>query len=191
MQADPLLSEPPGKPKNTGTGSLTLLQRIFPTQESNLQHCRQILYQLSYLFGGFALNASTEALWVKCDFSRNLSISSRFFQISYIELCRATSYHFLSFLYLIMFPKEFFCCCCLFGFFFLLFCFYILIRLASGLHTLFFKRTKISMDYFILFLLAASLISSPLCYFASCSYSFPSFLSWRFNSLIIDMCLNL
>ena len=36
--------------KNTGVGSLPLLQRIFPTQGSNpgLPHCRQILYQLSY-----------------------------------------------------------------------------------------------------------------------------------------------
>ena len=36
--------------QNTGVGSLPLLQRIFPTQESNqgLLHCRQILYQLSY-----------------------------------------------------------------------------------------------------------------------------------------------
>ena len=32
----------------TGVGSLSLLQGIFPTQESNqgLLHCRQILYQL-------------------------------------------------------------------------------------------------------------------------------------------------
>ena len=39
-----------GKPKNTGVGSWSLLQRIFPTQESNwgLPHCRRILYQLSY-----------------------------------------------------------------------------------------------------------------------------------------------
>ena len=38
------------KPKNTGVGSLLLLQWIFSTQESNwgLLHCRQILYQLSY-----------------------------------------------------------------------------------------------------------------------------------------------
>ena len=45
-----LPAEPQGKPKNTGVGSLSLLQWIFPTQESNwgLQHCRQILYQLSY-----------------------------------------------------------------------------------------------------------------------------------------------
>ena len=45
-----LPSEPPGKPKNTGMGSLSLLQEIFPIQESNqgLLHCRWILYQLSY-----------------------------------------------------------------------------------------------------------------------------------------------
>ena len=50
IQAGSLPSEPPGKPKNTGVGSLSLLQGIFPTQESNwgLLHCRQILYQLSY-----------------------------------------------------------------------------------------------------------------------------------------------
>ena len=36
--------------QNTGVGSLSLLQWIFPIQESNwgLLHCRQILYQLSY-----------------------------------------------------------------------------------------------------------------------------------------------
>ena len=50
LQADSLPSEPRGKPMNTGVGSLSLLQGIFPTQESNqgLLHCRQILYQLSY-----------------------------------------------------------------------------------------------------------------------------------------------
>ena len=50
MQADSLPAEPPGEAKNTGVGSLSLLQRIFPTQESNqgLLHCRRILYQLSY-----------------------------------------------------------------------------------------------------------------------------------------------
>ena len=30
-QADSLLTEPPGKPKNTGVGSLSLLQRTFST----------------------------------------------------------------------------------------------------------------------------------------------------------------
>ena len=36
--------------QNTGLGSLSLLQGIFPTQRSNpgLPHCRQILYQLSH-----------------------------------------------------------------------------------------------------------------------------------------------
>ena len=49
LQVDPLPYEPPGKPKNTGVGSLSLLQRIL-TQElnQNLLHCKQILYQLSY-----------------------------------------------------------------------------------------------------------------------------------------------
>ena len=35
MQADSLPDEPPGKNKNTGVGSPSLLQGIFPTQESN------------------------------------------------------------------------------------------------------------------------------------------------------------
>ena len=35
LRADSLLSEPPRKPKNTGMGSLSLLQGIFLTQESN------------------------------------------------------------------------------------------------------------------------------------------------------------
>ena len=50
LQADSLPAEPQGKPKNTGVDSLSLLQRIVPTQESNrgLLHCRWILYQLSY-----------------------------------------------------------------------------------------------------------------------------------------------
>ena len=47
---DHLPAKPPGKPKNTGIGSLFILQQIFPTQELNqgLLHYRQILYQLSY-----------------------------------------------------------------------------------------------------------------------------------------------
>ena len=50
LQADSLPAEPQGKPQSTGVGSLSLLQRIFLTQESNqgLLHCKQILYQLSY-----------------------------------------------------------------------------------------------------------------------------------------------
>ena len=43
-------TEPPEKPKNTTVGSLSLLQGIFPTEESNqgLLHHRWIPYQLSY-----------------------------------------------------------------------------------------------------------------------------------------------
>ena len=50
LQEDSFPAEPQGKPKNTGVGSPSLLQGIFPTQELNrgLLHCRQILYQLRY-----------------------------------------------------------------------------------------------------------------------------------------------
>ena len=50
LQVDSSPPEPPGKPKNTGGGSLSLLQEIFPIQEFNqgLLNCRWILYQLSY-----------------------------------------------------------------------------------------------------------------------------------------------
>ena len=73
LQEDSLPAEPPGKPKNTGVGSLSLLQQIFPTQESNrgLLHCRWILYQLSYqrspfLWGYFQITLAYElADWIK------------------------------------------------------------------------------------------------------------------------------
>ena len=35
LQVNSLPSEPPGKPKNTGVGGLSLLQGIFLTQELN------------------------------------------------------------------------------------------------------------------------------------------------------------
>ena len=49
LQADSLPAEPLGMPKNTGVGSLSLLQEIFPTHELNqgLLLCRPILYQLN------------------------------------------------------------------------------------------------------------------------------------------------
>ena len=55
--------------KNTGVGSLSLLQGIFPTKKSNLGllHCRQILYQLSYK-GSPRIMA-----WVAYPFSRGSS----------------------------------------------------------------------------------------------------------------------
>ena len=51
LQADSFPAEPQGKPKTIGVGSLSLLQQIFPSQESNqgLLHCRWILYQLKLL----------------------------------------------------------------------------------------------------------------------------------------------
>ena len=49
--------------QNTGAGSLSLLQGIFPSQGSNsgLPHCRRILYQLSYQ-EGMGLNQSMSYL---------------------------------------------------------------------------------------------------------------------------------
>ena len=61
LQADSLPAKPQGKPKNTGVGSLPLLQGIFLTRESNwgLLHCRQVLYQLSYLGSPVVKNPPT------------------------------------------------------------------------------------------------------------------------------------
>ena len=62
MQADSLPAEPQGKPKNTVVGSLSLLQRIFLTQESNpdFLHYRQILYQLSYQGSPYFIGEETQ-----------------------------------------------------------------------------------------------------------------------------------
>ena len=69
MRADSLPAEPPGKPKNTGVGSLSLLQGLFSTQGLNpsLPHCRQILYQLSHKGSPRILE------WVAFPFSRGSS----------------------------------------------------------------------------------------------------------------------
>ena len=50
LQADSLPAEPQEQPKNTGVGSLSLLQGIFLTPKLNRGHLhrRQILYQLIY-----------------------------------------------------------------------------------------------------------------------------------------------
>ena len=55
--------------QNTGVGSLSLLQGIFPTQGSNqgLLHCRQILYQMSHKGSPRILE------WVAYPFSRGSS----------------------------------------------------------------------------------------------------------------------
>ena len=67
LQADSLPSEPQGKPKNSGVGSLSLLQGIFPTQELNLGllHCRWILYQLSYQESPLLLYIKDKFLYIK------------------------------------------------------------------------------------------------------------------------------
>ena len=61
-----LPSEPPGKPKNNGVGSLSLLQGIFLTQElsSSLLYCRQIHYQLNHQ-GSLYINMNHFALHLK------------------------------------------------------------------------------------------------------------------------------
>ena len=50
LEANSLPSEPPGRPMNTGVGSLSLRQGIFPIQESNRVSCiaGAFFYQPSY-----------------------------------------------------------------------------------------------------------------------------------------------
>ena len=61
--------------QNSGVGSLSLLQGIFPTQELNpgLLHCRWILYQLSHQGSPFtceiSLSLSTDDSWYSSDFT--------------------------------------------------------------------------------------------------------------------------
>ena len=73
LQEDALLAEPQGKPKNTEVGSLSLLQRIFLTQELNqgLLHCRSILYQLSYEGSPIWIRSyNKKSFWEVCIFVR-------------------------------------------------------------------------------------------------------------------------
>ena len=71
LQADSLPAEPRGKPNNTGVGSLSLLQGIFPPHGWNpgLPHCRQILYQLSHE------GSPTILEWVASPFSRGVFLA--------------------------------------------------------------------------------------------------------------------
>ena len=66
--------------QNTGVGSLSLFQAIFPTQGSNLSlpHCRQILYQLSHQGSPRILE------WVAFPFSRGFSQPRNQIQVSHI-----------------------------------------------------------------------------------------------------------
>ena len=70
LQMDSLPSEPPGKLMNSQVGSQSLLQGIFPTQElnSDLLHCRHILYQLSY-------QGSPEQVWRNTNLSDTTKIT--------------------------------------------------------------------------------------------------------------------
>ena len=72
LRVDSLPSEPPGKSKNTGVGSLFLLQGIFLTQESNqgLLHCMWILYQLSHQ--GDPLQCILRLDWFHLSFRQDL-----------------------------------------------------------------------------------------------------------------------
>ena len=73
LQADSLPDEPQGQPKNTGVGSLSLLQWIFPTQESNPGllsplNCKEIQPVYSEdqpwdFFGRNDATAETPVLW--------------------------------------------------------------------------------------------------------------------------------
>ena len=66
--------------QNTGVGSLSLLQGIFPTQKANpgLPHCRQILYQLSH-------KGSLKILkWVDYPFSSRSSLPRNWTRVSCI-----------------------------------------------------------------------------------------------------------
>ena len=56
-QADSLPSEPPGKPKNTGVGSLSLLQGIFPARNQTAVSCIASVFFTSW--------ATREAYYLK------------------------------------------------------------------------------------------------------------------------------
>ena len=63
LQADSLTAKPHGKAKNIGVGSVSLLQQIFPNQESNwgLLYRREILYHLRYQGSAAAAAAAAES----------------------------------------------------------------------------------------------------------------------------------
>ena len=66
--------------QNTGVGSFSLLQGIFPTKRSNLclPHCRQILYQLSHQ------GSPRKLEWIAYPFSRGSFWPRNWTRVSYI-----------------------------------------------------------------------------------------------------------
>ena len=59
LQAESLPSKPPGKPKNTRVGSLSLLQEIFLTQEANQVLLPLVYFQCIHLFNKCLWGASS------------------------------------------------------------------------------------------------------------------------------------
>ena len=82
--------------QNTGVGSLSLLQGIFPTQGSNLcpPHCRRILYQLSHQRspfskrnkGSLSVQVTTETLLVAQDKTRTCKQKFEFWETASMSL---------------------------------------------------------------------------------------------------------
>ena len=74
LQADSLPAEPQGKPKNTAVGSLSLLQKIFPTQDPNrgLLHCGRIF--LPTELSGKPLHSSCQVLPHSFPLSSNIKV---------------------------------------------------------------------------------------------------------------------
>ena len=85
LQVDPLTSEPLGKPKNTRVGSLSLLQGIFPIQESNqgILYCTQILYHLSHQGSPTCLR---ELVWINEWMDMSLMLLSAIITLSHLIL---------------------------------------------------------------------------------------------------------
>ena len=99
LQADSLPAEPPGKPKNTGVGSLSLLQWIFPTQGSNrgLLHCRRILFSCiagAQFFTNWAIRNTHLRMWKR----GSESLYTVRFSITFHGLCFV--HHLVNFGYL-------------------------------------------------------------------------------------------
>ena len=82
LQVDSLPSKPPGKPKNNGVGSPSLLQGISLTQVSTqgLLYCRRSFCQLNYQRNSMQYITSP---WFICFTSGNLQILSPFMLFSH------------------------------------------------------------------------------------------------------------
>ena len=98
--------------QNTGAGSLSLLQGIFPTQGSNpgVPHCRRILYQLSHKGSPRILE------WIAYPFSRGSSQPWNWTGVSYIAgrfftnwVMKEAQHNFL--IWTSLYCELFWCCC--------------------------------------------------------------------------------